>query len=119
VENKTPGVLRFVHGDTQELLTKGGPQNDAILDVQAVRTGDYFFRARLLPASDIAVAQRFLQASAALAPEDMKSDINGYSRRLARHPRDSAAVRAALGEILMQTIAGDFRTLLNAAWEAL
>jgi hypothetical protein len=119
VENKTPGVLRFVHGDTQELLTKGGPQNDAILDVQAVRTGDYIFRARLLPASDIAVAQRFLQASAALAPEDMKSDINGYSRRLARHPRDSAAVRAALGEILMQTIAGDFRTLLNAAWEAL
>ena len=119
VENKTPGVLRFVHGDTQELLTSGGPQNRAILEVQAVRTGDYSFRARLLPAADVAIAQRFLQASAALAPEEVRSEINGYVRRLARHPRDSAAVRHALGKILTQTITGDFRTLLNAAWEAL
>ncbi len=119
VENKTPGVLRFVRGDTQELLTSGGSQNTAILDVRAVRTGDYSFRARLLPAPDIAIAQRFLQATAALAPEDVKSDISGNIRRLARRPRDSAAVRHALGEILMQTITGDFRTLLNAAWEAL
>jgi hypothetical protein len=28
-------------------------------------------------------------------------------------------VRAQLSHILKQTIAGDFRTLLNAAWEAL
>jgi hypothetical protein len=119
VENKTPGVLRFVRGDTQEVLTSGGPQNTAILDVQAVRTGDYSFRARLMPAADLAIAQRLLQASAALAPEEVRSGINGYVRRLARHPRDAAAVRHALGKILQQTITGDFRTLLNAAWEAL
>jgi hypothetical protein len=119
VENKTPGVLRFVHGETQELLTRGGPQNAATLDVLAIRTGDFSFRARLLPAPDMAVAQRYLQAAAAAAPKEIQSDIRNASRRLKRHPRDLQVVRAELGQILTQTISGDFRTLLSSAWEAL
>jgi len=119
VENETPGVLRFLRGDTQELLTTGGPQNGAALDVRAIRVGDYSFRARLLPATDLAIAQRYLLAAAPLAPKELLSGIQGFSRRLARHPRDSQVVRAGLGRILRQTIAGDFRTLLNAAWESL
>jgi hypothetical protein len=119
VENETPGVLRFVHGDAQELLTRGGPQNEATLDVLAIRTGDYSFRARLLPAEDMAIAQRYLQAAAALAPKEIQSEIKNASRRLARHPRDSQMVRVEMGQIVKQTIAGDFRTLLNAAWESL
>jgi hypothetical protein len=118
-ENKTPGVLRFLRGDTQELLTSGGAQNIAALDVKAIRSGDYSFRARLLPAADLGVAQRFLQAAAALAPEDSRNEIAGYVKELPRHPRDEARVRAAVGAILMGTIPGDFRTLLNAAWEAM
>lgn len=119
VDNVTPGVLRFVRGDSQEVLTRGGPQNIATLDVQAVRTGDYSFRARLIPAADAAIAQRYLLAATQLAPDDSRSDIRGFAKRIARHPRDLPAVRAQVGDILMQTIAGDFRTLLNAAWEAL
>jgi hypothetical protein len=119
VGNETPGVLRFVRGDTQELLTRGGPQNDASLEVQAIRSGDYSFRARLLPEPDTAIAQRYLLAAAPLAPKELQSGIQGFARRLARHPPDSQVVRAELGGILTRTIAGDFRTLLNAAWEAL
>ena len=119
VENETPGVLRFMHGDTQELLTRGGPQNVAMLEVQAIRSGDYSFRARPLPAPDTAIAQRYLLAAAALAPKDLQDGIKGLGRRLARHPRDSQVVRAELGRVLTNTIAGDFRTLLDAAWETL
>lgn len=119
VENETPGVLRFVRGDTQELMTRGGPQNDAGLEVVAIRAGDYSFRARLLAPPDLAIAQRYLLAALPLAPKEFQSGIQRFSRRLARHPRDSQAVRAGLSGILKQTIAGDFRTLLNAAWEAL
>ncbi len=119
VENETPGVLRFVRGDTQELLTTGGPQNGATIEVRAIRVGDYSFRARLLPATDLAVAQRYLLAAVPLAPRELQSSVQGFSRKLARHPGDSQAVRAGLGGILKQTIAGDFRTLLNAGWESL
>jgi hypothetical protein len=119
VENETPGVLRFMRGDAQEVLTNGGPQNAATIEVRAIRSGDYSFRARLLPAPDVAVAQRYLQAARALAPKDLQSDLKALARRLARHPRDAQLVRAKLNEIMTQTMAGDFRTLLNAAREAL
>jgi hypothetical protein len=119
VENETPGVLRFVRGDTQELLTTGGPRNDAALQVEAIRSGDYSFRARLLGASDLPSAQRYLLAAASLAPKELQNGVQASARRLARHPRDSQIVRAQLGGILKQTMAGDFRTLLNAAYEAL
>jgi hypothetical protein len=119
VENETPGVLRFVRGDTQELLTTGGPQNGAALDVRAIRVGDYSFRARLLPPTDLAIAQRYLRAALPLAPNDLQGTIQGFSKRLERHPNDSQEVRARLGVILRQTIGGDFRTLLDAGWESL
>ena len=119
VENETPGVLRFVRGDTQELFTRGGPENGASLEVQAIRSGDYSFRAGLIPEADTAIAQRYLLAAVALAPRELQSGIQGLARRLVRHPRDSQAVRAELGQVLGRTIAGDFRTLLNAAFETL
>jgi len=119
VDNVTPGVLKFALGDSQEVMTRGGPQNSAALDVQAIRSGDYSFRARLIPTPDPAVAQRYLWAAAELAPEDSRGDLRGFAKRIARHPRDLPTVRVQVGEILTQTIASDFRTLLNAAWEAL
>jgi hypothetical protein len=119
VENETPGVLRFVRGETQELLTTGGSQNGAALEVQAVRAGDYAFRARLLAAPDPAIAQRYLLAAMPLAPRELQSGIKKLGARLARHPGDLPVVRAQLSQILKQTIGGDFHALLNAAWEAL
>ena len=119
VDNVTPGVLKFVRGDSQEVMTRGGQQNGAPFDVQVIRAGDYSFRARLIPAPDMAVARRYLLAAGPLAPEDSRGDVVGYAKRIARHPRDLPLVRAQVGDLLMQTIGGDFRTLLNAAWEAL
>ena len=71
------------------------------------------------PKHSPAIAQRYLRAAAELAPEDSRGDLRGFAKRVARHPRDLPTVRAQVGELLMQTIASDFRTLLNAAWETL
>jgi hypothetical protein len=38
---------------------------------------------------------------------------------LTRHPRDAAKIQAQLQQILSVTMAGDFRTLLEAAQSAL
>ncbi len=119
VDDVTPGVLRFVRGDSQEVLTRGGLQNDALLDVQVLRAGDYSFRARLIPEPNAAIAERYLLAAAQVAPEDSRSDVRGFAKRIARHPRDLPMVRADVQDMLTQTIAGDFRALLSAAYDAL
>jgi hypothetical protein len=119
VENRTPGVLHFLRGDTQELRTSGGPQNFAEVSVQTIRSGDFSFRARLLPAPDAAAARRYLEAAAPLAPNETQPDIRRLADRLAHHPREFEEVRRDLSEMVAQTIAGDFRTLLAAAESAL
>jgi len=119
VQNQTPGVLRFLRGDAQELVTKGGPQNAVELRVQAVRSGDYSFHARPLSAPDAQTAERYLRVAQPIAPADLQDDLKKLAGRLARHPRDFQMVRAELGHILRDTMAGDFRTLVEAARAAL
>jgi hypothetical protein len=119
VENKTPGVLRFLKGDAQEVVTAGGSQNLAEIKVQAITSGDFSFHARLVPAPDVEAARRYLEAAAGLAPENLRGDIKGLASRLSRHPRDFEKVARALDDIRFSTMAGDFRTLLDAASGAL
>jgi hypothetical protein len=115
VENKTPGILHFLRGDAQQLMTSGGDQNKASIDVQAVATGDFSFIARLLPDPDPETARRFLEAADALAPRDEKSDVKDLAQRLKHHPEDTFRVWVELRRIETLTIAGDFRTLIAAA----
>jgi len=119
VDNLTPNVLKFAAGDSQEVLTKGGQQNVSIIEVRAMRSGDYSFRARLIPPPDTSIAWRYLWAAAVLAPQDRQSDVRELAKRVSRKPKDISNVRADVEKLASQTIDGDFRTLLNAAWAAL
>jgi len=119
VENQTPGVLRFVRGDTQEVRTSGGVNNFAEIEVQPVRSGDYSFHARLVPPPDPSAAQRYLRAAEPLAPKDLQHRLRDFADRLARHPNDSEKIRRQLDRVISSTIAGDLRTLLQAAEAAL
>lgn len=119
VENRTPGVLQFLRGDAQELRTSGGPQNFAEIRVKAIRSGEFSFRARLLPVPDVAAARRYLETAEPLAPNEMQRDIRRLADRLAHHPRDFANVRRELSQMVAQTAAGDFQALLAAAQAAL
>jgi hypothetical protein len=104
-ENKTPGVLRFLRGDTQELLT--------------LSTGDFSFRARILQNPDPQTALRYLEAAQPLAPKELQRQIQNLTKQLVRNARDTRKISAELKKILSYTIAGDFRTLLESAYATL
>jgi hypothetical protein len=118
-ENQTPGVLSFLRGDVQRLRTSGGARNIAAIDVQAIRSGDFAFHARLVPPADPGCAERYLRAARALAPRELEHRLAGLADRLARHPHDAARVQRELERIISSTIAGDLRTLLESADAAL
>src|SRR6202522_4695290 len=120
VENRTPGVLRFLRGDTQDLLTSGaGAGNSGEVSVEAVSAGEFSFRARILPAVDPTSARRYLLAAAPLAPKEWKSRINGYAHDLEKHPHDNGNTSRDLQTMTTAIVAGDFKTLLEAARAAL
>ncbi len=119
VENRTPGVLRFLRGDRQELLTSGGAQNSAEVAVQAITTGDFSFHARILAPPDVDTARRYLAEAVSLAPKDLQHTTRNLAERLTRHPGDTQKVARAVDEIMSTTMAGDFRTLLESAAFAL
>lgn len=119
LENQTPGVLRFLRGDTQEVRSSGGEQNSASVEVVAVRSGDFSFRSRLEPGPDPAAAARYLEAAAPLAPKDLQHRLKNFAERLAKHPNDSAKIRREVEKIEAATIEGDLRTLLKASVDSL
>jgi hypothetical protein len=119
VENETPGVLRFLKGDAQEVVAGGGSENLAGIKVQAITSGDFLFHARLVLATDLESARRYLEAAAGVAPEDSRDEIQKLARRLSHHPRDLEKVARALNDIRTSTMPGDLRTLLDAASDAL
>ena len=119
VTNKTPRILHFLHGDEQQVTTSGGEQNTASIDVQALAAGDFSFDARLFPEPDPEMARRFLEAAEALASQDKKNEVKKLVDRLKHHPEDTLRVWVELRNIDTLTIAGDFRTLIEAAASAL
>lgn len=114
-ENKTPGVLRFLHGDTQQLKTSGGASNSASVQVETLRSGDFSFQARLVRVPDLPLAQRYLTAAAQLAGKDGRRKILNLADRLVRAPNHAAQVKAELDRILGTMPEGDLRTALEAA----
>lgn len=119
VANRNPGVLRFEEGDAQTLNTSGGTINVAEIKVRAITSGDYSLSARIMPAPNVASAERFLKAAESLAPEDSRGRISGLASRLARDPNAVEKIEADLDQIASRTMAGDLRTLLDAARDSL
>lgn len=119
VENQAPDVLQFEKGDAQALTTSGGADNVAQIKVEVLRSGDFAFHARLLPAPDTKAARRFLEAAEPMAVADMQHSLKNIEDQLSRHPRDAEKVRDELEKMLPLANPGDLRTLLQAAFAAL
>ncbi len=119
VQNESPGVLQFDKGDAQELTTSGGSPNVARIRVQAVRSGDFSFSARIAQPPDARAAGRLLQAAEPLAPPDVAHRLRTMERDLAHHPKSPAKVRLDLDRILAATNPRDLRALLEAAGSSL
>lgn len=119
VENETPDVLQFERGDEQVILTSGGADNIEQIKVEAIRSGDFGFHARVLPPADPVAARRFLEAAEPLAFADVVRTLKKIEADLAHHPAGLDRIRAELDRMLTTTSPSDFRTLLEAARSAL
>jgi hypothetical protein len=119
VRNESPEVLHFVHGDDQVLRTSGGAANQAQFEVEAMRSGNYSFQARIVAPANPAEAERYLDAAIPLAGKDFGKQVKKLSERLKRHPRDIGRATADLDAMLNVAIAGELRTLLAAARDCL
>jgi hypothetical protein len=119
VENGSPSVIHFLQGDTQELRTSGGAQNEAPIAVQAIRSGDFSFHARILPAVDLAAAARYLELAQGIAPKPWQGPLKSAIVRIEKHPRDADRARDELTRIAEATPAGPLLTLIEAARERL
>ncbi|MGH9575235.1 MAG: hypothetical protein ACRD40_17110 [Candidatus Acidiferrales bacterium] len=122
VENHSPDVIRFTRGDVQQLWTSGGARNQAAVDVQAIRSGNFSFHARILPPPDPARALRYLEIAESIVPKNannMRRALKAIAGQLARHPRDASKVRAAVQHLASSTPAGSLHALLDAATASL
>jgi hypothetical protein len=115
IENRSPGVLTFVGGDMQQGRTTGGNPNQAQVKAKAIRSGDFSFDARLLPAPDPASAARYLGLAAAAAAKNQRGKLNKLSSQLAHNPKDTARAARDLDRIAVAIPPGPLRTLLDAA----
>lgn len=118
VENHSPDVIRFIGGDVQLLRTSGSARNQAPIDVQAIRSGNFSFHARILPPPDPARAIRYLAIAESLVPKNqsnMRRALKTIATHLARQPRDAAKSRAAVEHLAASTPASSLHTLLDAA----
>lgn len=115
VENQTPGILHFLHGDAQQVVTSGGGQNTAEIEVQAIAAGDFSFDARLLPEPNAENARRFLEAALSIGSKEQRDQIKPLIHSLQHHPRDTFKVWVELRKTILLTAEGNFRTLLESA----
>lgn len=119
VENTAPDVLQFRRGGVQQVRTSGGANNVAEIEVVAQRSGDFSFRARIIPPANPEMAARYLMAAAPYAGRAVRRRLEKLAHRLERRPRDVAGEREEITQILNQAAPGDFSTLLSAAYSAL
>lgn len=119
VHNETPGVLQFAHGDDQIARTSGGEINVADFEVDAIRSGNYSFRAQVVPPARLADAVRYLDVAIPLAGRNFGRRVGKLSAKLQHHPRDSGKVAAELDAMRNAVISSNLRTLLDAARDCL
>lgn len=119
VENHSPDVIQFLRGDTQQLHTSGGAQNEARLEVKAIRSGDFSFRARIVAPPDPAAAARYIQIAQAAAPASLQRELNAAAKQIAQHPKDTTKPRTSLDRIAAGTSNPTLKALLDAARDSL
>jgi hypothetical protein len=121
--NQTPDVIRFRRGDVQRLLTSGGAENTARIEVEGLRTGEFAFSVRLVPAPaglpDTESARQFLLAALRVAPKRDAHRVEKLIRRLEQRPQEAIPVRTELEKMLARKPEGQYGRLLESAWEVL
>ncbi len=123
VRNQTPETIAFQRGNVLRVTSSGGAVNDVLVEIQALKPGDFSVTARLIPGvsglPDVESARQKLIAARQVAPEEWFDRVSRLIRRLERDPQDALKVRDELEKMLAENPPGEFGSRLEAAWRAL
>ena len=96
VQNLAPAVLRFAHGDSEHVRTKGGVDNSAQINVRAMHPGDFSFSVRLTSADpksiDTEAAHAYLLAAQKIAPAPWTKRLDPLLTRLEEKKPDTRRI---------------------------
>jgi len=122
VENTSPGIVRFKHGDREHVRTRGGADNSAKIEVKGMRVGEFSYAVTLQAqpgAPNGGAARDFLQAADKLAAGDTRRRLENVLKKLRRYNPDIGGSRKEFAKIPAANSASDLQALIQAAGEAL
>jgi hypothetical protein len=123
VENLAPPVLRFAHGDSEHVRTRGGVDNSAQINVRALHAGDFSFRVRLTSADpnsvDVEAAHAYLTAAQKISPHAWTKRLDPILARLERQKPDARKALQDLSHLLASTPPDNVAFLITAARDSL
>jgi hypothetical protein len=123
VENLAPAVLRFAHGDSEHVRTKGGVDNSALINVRAMHSGDFSFRVRLTSTDpnsvDVGAAHAYLLAAQKIAPAQLTWRLDPLLARLEQKKPDTRKIQQDLIHLQTKSAPENVVFLINAAKDSL
>lgn len=121
--NLNPAVVHFVRGDAQRVMTRGGQENSAAIEMEGLAAGEFSFSVRIVPPPaglpDIGAAREYLVAARKVAPPNQTRRVDKLIHRLGQRSQDVVKIRNDLEKMLAQKPQGQFGRLIEAAWEVL
>jgi hypothetical protein len=120
VRNLTPAIIKMEPGEVLRLSTRGGTSNEAEVELEGRREGEFAVSVRLVPLPlglpDTEAARQKLLAARHIAPEHWWGRLEALIDRLEKHPQDSLKVQKELEKMLAEKPEGEFGRLVEAAW---
>jgi hypothetical protein len=119
VENLAPAVLRFAHGDSEHVRTKGGVDNSAQISVRAMHPGDFSFSVRLTSADpnsiDTEAAHAYLLAAQKIAPSPWTKRLDPLLTRLEEKKPDTKKIVQEINHLQSTPTPEQVAFLISAA----
>ena len=120
VLNLSPGVIELVGGAFQRVVSSGGQNNQALLQIRAAHPGDVSVSVQLAvrgsSSRDINAARRALERARTAANGDWAARVDGALERLTNEPSHAQDVLGDLERMLEQNPPPQVARFLESAW---
>lgn len=122
VENMSPEVAKFKHGDREHFRSSGGADNSATVAIKGTHPGEFSYAVSLKPQrgpANVQASEDFLEAAEKLAGGDERRQIGSALSKLRSRNTDIRRVRKEFAKITAANSSSDLEALIRAAGEAL
>ena len=125
IRNASPDVIQLLKGNPERVITSGGEENIAPVDVKFLTAGNYAVSARLIAAEtsqrqpDVDSVRKHLLEARGLASGIWSVRIDRLLLKIDSVPLDLAQIRADLKSLLDDKPDASLASLLDSAWREL